>query len=566
MNILSIKKTVKNTKRLAEILKVLSKFGFREFMNDTGLSRLLEKKDIDADQAQNYTNLTRPVRVRMVLETLGPTFIKIGQILSTRPDLIPPEWAEEFSHLQNNVSPVSFEEIHNLLKSEFPGRLELLFETIEEKPLAAASMAQVHRARLITGERIVIKVLRPGNRLRIEEDVSLLEGLAQIVEQYFTDLGYSPIEVAKEFSRELLKEANLIQEGQSTERLKRYFEDGPEVQFPRVHWNATTRNVLALEEIDGKPLSAINYNDLSPELRRKIVANATKAVFKQCLKYGFFHADPHPGNIFLLEDETLCFIDCGTTGHLDKKTAEQLVDLVAGVIKGNIERICRVVIELTDVDPVVTERRDFQAELQHLINQVQETPLENIDIATLLSDFFAMLQRYKIRCPSDLLLLVKALTTIEGVAAEIDPSFDVLAHVEPEIEEVVTNRYGISAIRKRMQKTMVNYLLLLEDIPNDVQRFLDHARHHRFTLNLELMRIEHLAAKIDLSSRMMGMAMIIAALIVGSSILLLADRLSAEQGFLGILGIVGLILAGIYSTGFVASFIWPKKKKNNTNR
>jgi len=249
------------------------------------------------------------------------------------------------------------------------------------------------------------------------------------------------------------------------------------------------------------------------------------------------------------------------TGHLDKKTAEQLVDLIAGVIKGDVQRICRVVIELTDVDPAITERRDFRLELQNMIDQVQSTPLEHIDITTLLSDFFKMLQRYKIRCPGDLMMLVKAMTTIEGMAAELDPSFDVLAHVEPEIEEVVTNRYGVSAIRKRMQKTLGSYLLLLEDIPGDIQRFLDHARHNRFTLNLELMRIEHLAEKIDLSSRMMGMAMVISALIVGSSILILADSLSKEQGIIGVLGIIGLVLAGIYSAGLVASFLLPKKKK-----
>ncbi len=563
MKISSIKKTFQNTKRLAEILKVLSKFGFREMITDTGLHRLLGKtrEDIETDHAPQYQDLTRPVRARMVLETLGPTFIKIGQILSTRPDLIPPEWAEEFTNLQGNVSPVDYQEIHQLLEAEFPGRLDSLFSFIEEEPLAAASMAQVHRARLASGEMVVLKVIRPGNRQRVEEDVSLLEVISQIVEQYFSNLGYSPIEVANEFSRELMREVNLIQEGQATDRLRRYFEDDTEVFFPKVYWQSTTRNVLTLEEIKGKPLSEVNPDDLTFETRRKIVANATKAVFKQCLRFGFFHADPHPGNIFLLEKGKLCFIDCGMTGHLDKKTAEQLVDLIAGVIKGDVQRLCRVVIELTDVDPSVTERRDFRLELQHMINQVQSTPLEHIDITTLLSDFFKMLQRYKIRCPGDLMLLVKAMTTIEGMAAELDPSFDVLAHVEPEIEEVVTNRYGISAIRKRMQKTVASYLLLLEDIPGEVQRFLDHARHNRFTLNLELMRIEHLAEKLDLSSRMMGMAMVISALIVGSSILILADSLATEQGVIGVIGIIGLVLSGIYSAGLVASFLLPKKKK-----
>ncbi len=563
MKITSLRKTFKNTKRLAEIIKVLSKFGFREVITETGLHRFLGKTsdDIAKDHQSQIEKLSRPVRARMVLEELGPTFIKIGQILSTRPDLIPPEWAAEFSELQDNVSPVSFESIHQVLADEFPDRLDLLFDSIEEMPLAAASLAQVHRAVLINGEAVVIKVLKPGNRERVEDDVSLLESMAELVEQYFSDLGYSPIEVANEFSRELLREVNFIQEAQATERLYRYFENDPDISFPRVYWQASTRNVLTLEEIKGTPLSEISPAQLGPVLCRTIVANATKSVFKQCLKFGFFHADPHPGNIFLLDGGQLCFIDCGTTGHLDRKTAEHLVDLVAGVIKGNIQLLCRVVIELTDVDPAMTDRRDFRADLQQLVSQVQSTPLEHINLATLLSSFFAMLQRFKIRCPSDLMLLVKALSTIEGVAAEIDPTFDVLAHVAPEIEEVVTSRYGIGAIRKRMQKTFTSYLLLLEDIPRDIQRFLDHARHHRFTLNLELMRIEHLGEKIDLSARMMGMAMIIAALIVGSSILILADRLSSTQGIIGDLGIIGLILAGIYSAGFVASFLLPKKKQ-----
>ncbi|MCB2215900.1 ABC1 kinase family protein [Desulfofustis glycolicus] len=562
MKITSLRKTFKNTKRLAEIIKVLSQFGFREVVTETGLHRILGKtrEDIEADRQPHYEQLSRPVRARMVLEQLGPSFIKIGQILSTRPDLIPPEWASEFSLLQEKVSPVAFSDIEHVLAEEFPGRLETLFTVIDEEPLAAASLAQVHRARLTSGEEVVIKVLKPGNRQRVEDDVSLLETMAQLVESYFSDLGYSPIEVAQEFSRELLREVNFIQEAQATERLHRYFEDDPDICFPKVYWQATTRNALTLEEIKGRSLSMLDPTLLKPELRRTIVANATKAVFKQCLKFGFFHADPHPGNIFLLDGGRLCFIDCGTTGHLDKKTAEQLVDLVAGVIKGDVPKLCRVVIELTDVDPQVTDRRDFRVDLQHLIDQVQATPLKHIDIAELLGDFFTMLQRYKIRCPSDLLLLVKALSTIEGVAAEIDPTFDVLSHVEPEIEEVVTNRYGVGAIRKRLQKSMTDYLLLLEDMPGDIQRFLDHARHNRFTLNLELMRIEHLGEKIDQASRLMGMAMIIAALIVGSSILLLADRISQQQGFIGHLGMIGLIFAALYSAGFVASFLLPKKK------
>jgi ubiquinone biosynthesis protein len=525
MKVTSIHKTIRSTKRLADIIKVLSRFGFKEIIVDLGLDHFGSKKHDLPDSDEANLESSRPMRMRRVLEELGPTYIKLGQILATRPDLIPPEWCEEFRNLQDNVAEVKYSEIYDVLATEFPGRLETLFTTIEEQPLAAASMAQVHRATLANGAKVVLKVLRPGTRHLVEEDMALLEWLSQFVESYFSNLGYSPVAVATEFSRELTKEMNFLQEALATERLRRYFDDDPDISFPKVYKETTTRNVLTLEEIKGRPLSSVDPKTLTPAERTRIVANGTNAVFKQCLRYGFFHADPHPGNIFLLPDQKLCFIDCGMTGHLDKNTAEQLVDLTAAVILGDNDKLCRVVIELTDVDPAVTDRRDFRTDLSIMTSSFRDADLKQLDITKLLSDFFTMLQRYHIVCPSDLILLTKALTTIEGVAEYFDPGFNVLAHVEPQIREVVSKRYGFSAIRHRMQNTMNDFLELLESLPSDTRRIIDQVRHNRLTLNLEMKRIEHLADKVDSSSRLMGISMIISALIVGSSILILADSL-----------------------------------------
>ena len=564
MKVPHIQQTLRSTRRLAEILKVLSRFGFREVIVDMGFDSWLpglKQEEKPGLAGQEATTLSRPVRLRMVLEELGPTFIKLGQILSTRPDLVPPDWAEEFKHLQDSCPQVAFTEIEKVLADEFPGRLTLLFSSIEQEALAAASMAQVHRARLTDGSEVVIKVLRPGNRQMIEEDMALLEGMAQFVEQYFSNLGYSPIAVSKELSRELFKEVNLIHEGQSTERLRRYFQDDPNIIFPKVYWQATTRNVLTLEEIHGQLLSTITPEQLNADERRAIVANGTDAIFKQCLHFGFFHADPHPGNIFLLPGNRLCFIDCGMTGQLDQKTTEHLIDLVAGVTKGDIDKLCQVAIELTNIDPAITDRRDFRSDLQHFVTHFQESDLQHLDITRLLSDFFAMLQCYQVHCPSDLLFLIKALTTIEGVAERFDPEFDVLAHVEPQIREILTQRYGFTAISKRIEKSLTGYLYLLEHMPQEIQRFLDQFRYNQFSLNLEIKRLDHLAEKMDSSSRIMGISMIISALIVGSAILILADRISGTPGILGTLGIIGLAMAGIYAAGFVTAFLWPKKRQ-----
>ena len=260
------------------------------------------------------------------------------------------------------------------------------------------------------------------------------------------------------------------------------------------------------------------------------------------------------------DNGTICFIDCGMTGQLDRQTTEHLIDLVASVIRGNMEKLCRVINALTEAGPDITDRRDFRADVQHLISQFQGLDLGQIDIITLLADFFGMLQQYHIKCPADLVLLTKALTTIEAVAEQFDPTFDVLAHVEPRVQEIVIKRYGVKALRKRSMKTLTGYLELLEDLPADLQRFLGHFRHSRFTLNLELRRLEHLVERIDSASRIMGMSMIIAALIVGSSILILADAISRKPGFIGKLGILGLIFAGINTAGFIASFVLPKRK------
>lgn len=559
----SLSRTVKNTKRLAEIIRVLSRFGFKQLVLDSGLHRLGGKsqEEIDEESQDSSRDMPRAERVRRVLEELGPSFIKLGQILSTRPDLIPPEWATEFKKLQDNCLQVSYSEIEKILQQEFPGRLSQLFSVIDQEPLAAASIAQVHAAQLPDGTEVVLKVLRPGVRELLEEDISLVGSLAQLLEQYFSNLGYSPTAVVKEFSREILKEINLVIEGQSADRMRHDFEHDPNIHFPKIHWQATTRNVLTMERIHGRLLSSLNPEELSFAQRRKIVSIGTDTVFKQCLRFGFFHADPHPGNIFLCDDDSLCLIDCGMVGQLDKGTTEQLVNLVTGVIRNDENLLCRVILALTNVDPALLDSREFRLELRHIASAFQNTDLQHLNITGLLSRFFSMLQRYRIECPGDLILLTKALTTIEGVAEHLDPGFDVLAHVEPQIREVVRGRHSLKSLQKRILGILGHSFELLEELPQDLQRFLDQARHSRFTLNLEMKRIEHLAEQVESASRLMGFAMIIAALIVGSSILILADRIAKSPGVIGTLGVLGLIIAGIFTTGFIISFLLPKKNR-----
>ena len=355
---LAIRRTLRNARRSHEIVTALVRYGFHDAVQELGLDRLVQRgknllrfRKLQAETPADVVRVPQAVRLRQVLEELGPTFIKLGQVLSLRPDLIPPDWANEFRKLQSDVPPVPFENIMAALEREFPGKVTSTFQSIDETPVAAASIAQVHRAVLADQSNVVIKVLRPGVRELLETDMRILRFLAEFVEEHFTDLGYSPTAVVEQFEKELRRETNLVTEGRATERLQRAFLDNPNVAFPKVYWQATTTGVLALEEIQGVLLSKLTPSDFTDEERRNIVAHGTDAVFRQCLEIGFFHADPHPGNIFALPGGRICFIDCGMTGHIDPLTAQRLADLVQAVIGGELDRVIQTAIALGDTDP-----------------------------------------------------------------------------------------------------------------------------------------------------------------------------------------------------------------------
>ncbi len=542
----TIPRRIRHVQRYIRVLEVLARHGFADLAHQLRLDALIDRGRgiLGAAPRASQEHIPRAERVRRVLEELGPTFVKMGQVLSTRPDLIPQEWVDEFTKLQDDVPGVDYEVIHATLEAEFPGKVKRLFRSIQKKPLAAASMAQVHRARLHDGARIVLKVLRPGIREVTETDMEILRTLAEMAESHFSNLGYSPTEVVSEFAKELAKEVDLTHEGRATERLRGMFEDDPDIVFPKVYWEATTRSVLALEEIRGVVLSRLEDGEISDEDRRRVVENGARAVFRQCLEFGFFHADPHPGNLIALPEGRIAFIDCGMTGQLDSKTAQHLADLVSGVVSGDLERIVGVVGALADVAPEKLEDRAFRADVQAIVSEFQNTPLERLDLGRLLQNFFRALRAHQIRCPADLVFLIKALTTIESVGRRLDPSFEMVKFARPYIEGLVQKRYSLSAISARLRRSLLQYTELAEDLPGEIRPLLSQLRRSKFAFNLEHRGLGRLTHVIEHASRNISFALIIAALLVGSSILVLAARNP---------GLAALTAIGI--AGFVASVI-----------
>lgn len=555
--------SVRNMFRYAEIIGILAKYGFGDILRDLKISSGLAgsgMRILSFVRRSPAQKLPAAVRFRMAIEELGPTFIKLGQVLSTRPDIVPQEYCDELKRLQSECPKLDFETVMYRLKGEFKGRIDEVFQSIEPEPLGSASMAQTHRAVLKDGTRIVVKVLRPGIHLITEQDMEILRAIAEAAEDRYPDLAVSPVEVLAEFARELRRETDLTLEGRSCDRFRKAFRDDPDVAFPKVYWQATSRNCLALEEFQGILLSRLKPGELSADQQRTLVERGAKAVLKQCLEIGFFHADPHPGNLFALPGDRIGFIDCGMTGRIDDKTTGLLADLIFGVVKADVDAVIEVVGGFSDVEPAKLQDRLFRADVRDFLSNFHDTPLERLDMGRVLKEFFDRLQAHKIRCPSDMVLLIKALTTIEGVAKRLAPDFDMVGFARPSLEKLVKRKYSVGSVRKRLWHAARHLATMAETLPNEVQTLLTQFRKNRIAINLEHRGLDRLNETIEHASRNIAFALIIAAIAVGSTILILADR--TRESNLTTIGTVGFTIAGLLTVLLVlTNWGWAKNKR-----
>lgn len=511
---------LRNTPRAIEVIEVLARHGFASFISRIGLDHYIERgrELIGLPVAEEAAVKMHPAeRLRHVLEDLGPTFIKLGQILSTRPDLITSRFAAEFRKLQAATPSAPFDQIRQRLVDDFGPDLTRLFRTIDEQALASASIAQTHRAILADGTPVILKIIRPGVEEIVEADMRVLTDLAALIESTVQDFGFSPSDLVREFARQIRRELDLQIEGRSIERLRAAFDDDPRIHFTEVYWQATSRHVLAIEEVKGTLLSKLNPASLSAEERLAIVEAGTDAVFRMCLEHGFFHADPHPGNIFACPGGELYFIDCGMTGYIEQRNQARLASLVAAVIASDLDRVVRSLIELADADPSMENDRAFRADTWEIVTRFHGGALENLNVAALLNSFFDMLQRHRIHLPADMAILIKALTTIQGVGEAIAPEFDLVSHVRPMIEALVRRQYGPQAMKDRTQRSLAEYLALAEELPREIRLLAAELRRKKFQLRLQMDEIHELKQGLVGTGRLLALAMVMASIVIGAS-------------------------------------------------
>lgn len=476
--LLGVYRRYQNFRRLQKILQVFAKYGFGQILDS--LSFKISGKKAKAPRRNPA------VRLRLALEELGPTFIKIGQVLSTRADLLPKSYLQELKILQDRVSPLPFSAIKKVVEDEFDQSLSKVFTYFDERPIASASLAQVHKAKLagnaFRNGYVAVKVQRPRVRELVQTDLEIIANLAHLAEQRMPQLRLHRIgEKVEEIRNILTKELNFLNEAGNIVRFNRNFENDPDVLIPKVHWEYSTTRVLTTEHIDGikiVDLEGLKQAGIDP---RAVARKGADLILRQIFEHGFFHGDPHPGNIFVLPDGRIAPVDFGMVGTLDERTIDLLADLLVGVIRNNSEEVVRTLEELGALDEEV-DSRALREDVSQFIQTYSSFPLGSLNYKTLMEEAFEISRRHHVKLPTNLVLLAKALGTAEGIGRTLDPDFDIVEHSKPWVQKLIKQRHGFSAILSGNLKLLREYLVLLRKFPREFEAISKKIREGAFEI------------------------------------------------------------------------------------
>jgi ubiquinone biosynthesis protein len=531
-------------RRLREIATILVRYGFADVLARLRLERYLAfgRRVFFPRRPRAAEQLTQAQRLRLSIEALGPTFIKFGQALSTRADVLPPDFVTEFSKLQDEIPPLAPGDAEAAIERELAVPLAGVFSEFDPAPIAAASIAQVHRARLVSGEDVAVKVRRPGISSVIESDLAIMGYLARLAERYLPDADiYRPSMLVHQFALSIRREQDLAREGRTIGRFARAFADDSTVHFPAVHWAHTTSGVLTMEFIHGTKLSDILAGRADGD-RKVIARRGAEVLLKQILLHGVFHADPHPANVFVLPGDVICLLDFGNIGRMDRQLREHLARLVAAVVRQDADALTDAVIGIAQATDV--NRPELRNDLVEMLESYSVVALGNLPIGEMLRDVLGAMARHRLRMPPDLLLLARALVTSEGVGRQLDPDFNMAETARPLVERVLRDRISPSAIVERAGELAHDAAEVVQTLPRGVLEIIEKLRTDRFQIQFVHRNLEHFVHEMDRSSNRLSLAVLVAALIVGSSLIFQAKSGPAMFGYPA-LGLAGFLAAGL---------------------
>jgi len=504
-------------KRYRQIARILTKHGFDYVLNQLGLAELiaLPRRAIGRPPREVLKRST-PERLRLVLEELGPAFIKLGQILSTRGDLLAPEYVAELEKLQDHVPPVPVTEISRVVESELGQPLEALFAYFNPQPLAAASIAQVHRATMPDGTEVVVKVQRPGVKEQIDLDLQILQNIAGLADRH-TPWGriYSFSDMAAEFQNTIVEETDFRTEARHADTIRRNLENDPRVRIPRVQWSHTTQRVLTLEYVEGIKLSNLAALDAAGMNRAQLARTLADVLLKQMLIDGIFHADPHPGNISVLPGERLVFLDFGIIGRLHPEHKEYLGQIMLGLIRKNADMVIRAVLR-TGAVPETANLNELRRDIQRLQQKYYDVPLNQINVSESMQDFLVLAYRHRVRLPSELTLLIKALITADGVVRMLDPEISIVEVAKPLGRRLIADRFSAARLRRLWRESLPEYAHVAAQLPFQVHEVLEQLSRGNLRIRQENPSLDRLSHSVSVLINRAILTLLVIVLFLGT--------------------------------------------------
>ncbi|RMH22604.1 MAG: AarF/ABC1/UbiB kinase family protein [Acidobacteria bacterium] len=549
-------RTYRHAQRYRQILGVLLKYGFSDLVHGLPIEQHVEigLRKLRVKKLAELGELSRAERIRRLLEELGPTFVKLGQILSTRPDLLPVELLAELPKLQDHVPAFPFDEVRRIVEEELGRPLEERFARFVEEPLAAASIAQVHRATLLDGDEVVVKVQRPGVERTIEVDLEIMLHLAGLAERYLDGWAlHQPTRVVEELGRALVGELDFRSEAANLDRFAWQMTGVRWVYVPRVYHRASTARVLTMEYVDGvkaKDLEAVAAAGLD---RVKLAARCAEATMKQIFVDGFFHADPHPGNVFFLPRNVICFLDFGQVGRIDSGTRESFADLVQGIVQRDARRATLALLALTSARAEPDERA-LERDVGEFIDRHFYRPLEKLELGKLLQQLLEIAGRHQLRISPELFLMIKALSSVEGLCRRLDPDFRLTERAAPVLKRVQLEKLVPRRLLADLAGSGGDAARLLREIPSELRSILKQLRRGKTQIGFLVQGIEPLTAAYDRVSNRLAFAIVLGALIVGSSLIVLAGVPPLFHE-IPIIGLAGYVVAAIMGFWLLVSIL-----------
>ncbi len=552
----AISRTYRHLNRYHQVLRVLFKYGFEDLVDRLHIDQYLESglQMINRKPREQINRLSRPERLRLALEELGPTFIKLGQLLSTRPDFIPPEYLHELARLQDEVPPFPYEEVREIFVEETGRPPEELFEYFDSEPLAAASIGQVHHARLRDGADVVVKVQRPDIEKVIAVDLEILAHIASLMEQYLEEVqGHHPTSVVHEFARSLSREIDFSLELFNIQRFAKQFEGNDTIHVPLTYPEFSSERILVMEYVDGIKSSKVELLREKGYDLKLLAERGANLVMEQIFVHGFFHADPHPGNIFVLPGNVVCFIDFGQMGRLSRKDREDFTNLVLNLVEGNERKVTSGVLRVT-IQQGEVNRDDLARDLGDFMDRYLYRPLADLKADRILQDLLDLVSKHRLSLKPNLYLMMKAISTVEGVGLMLDPELQLVRLAEPFMKKVRLGRLQPKRLAEEFSETGGEYLSLLRELPAELRFILRQMRDGRLRIEFEHRGLKALEKTLDRVSNRVSFAIVLASQIIGSSLVVLSDIPPRWYG-IPVIGLIGFLFAGIMGFWLLVSII-----------